>query len=60
MAYFTFVHMVTISSLRYRLPLEPFLVIFAAGALALFGRRFAPIRSAGRHDSVDTARGRSV
>ncbi|MDB5864775.1 MAG: hypothetical protein JWO70_2581 [Betaproteobacteria bacterium] len=41
MAYFTFVHVVTISSLRYRLPLEPFLVIFAAGALALLSRRLS-------------------
>ena len=33
-AYLTLVHTVTIASLRYRLPLEPFLVIFAAGAIA--------------------------
>lgn len=33
-AYFTLVHMVTIASIRYRLPLEPFLVVFAAGAIA--------------------------
>jgi 4-amino-4-deoxy-L-arabinose transferase-like glycosyltransferase len=30
-AYFTAIHMVTIASLRYRLPLEPFLIIMAAG-----------------------------
>jgi hypothetical protein len=30
---------VTIASLRYRLPLEVFLVIFAAGALARFSPR---------------------
>jgi hypothetical protein len=39
MGYFTLVHMVTISSLRYRLPLEPFLLIIAAGALAFLSRR---------------------
>jgi hypothetical protein len=33
-AYLTLVHTATIASLRYRLPLEVFLVIFAAGALA--------------------------
>ena len=33
-AYLTLVHTVTIASLRYRLPLEVFLVVFAAGALA--------------------------
>jgi 4-amino-4-deoxy-L-arabinose transferase-like glycosyltransferase len=39
-AYFTLVHVVTIASLRYRLPLEAFLVVFAAGAVAaLLARR---------------------
>ena len=33
-AYFTMIHMVTIASIRYRLPLEPFLVVFAAAAVA--------------------------
>ena len=38
-AYFTFVHVVTIASLRYRLPIEPFLIVMAAGLLAeLFDR----------------------
>jgi hypothetical protein len=32
-AYFTAVHMVTIASLRYRLPLEPFLIVLAAPVL---------------------------
>jgi 4-amino-4-deoxy-L-arabinose transferase-like glycosyltransferase len=43
-AYFTLLHSVTIASLRYRLPLEPFLIVFAAGALASVcgGRRPAP------------------
>jgi 4-amino-4-deoxy-L-arabinose transferase-like glycosyltransferase len=38
-AYLTLVHTVTIASLRYRLPLEVFLVIFAAGALAHIAAR---------------------
>ena len=33
-AYLTAVHLVTIASLRYRLPLEPFLIVFAGYALA--------------------------
>ncbi len=33
-AYLTLVHVVTIASLRYRLPLEAFLVVFAAGGVA--------------------------
>ena len=32
-AYFTIVHMVTIASLRYRLPLEPFLILLAAASV---------------------------
>jgi 4-amino-4-deoxy-L-arabinose transferase-like glycosyltransferase len=31
--YFTFVHVITIASLRYRLPIEPLLIILAAAAL---------------------------
>jgi 4-amino-4-deoxy-L-arabinose transferase-like glycosyltransferase len=58
--YFTLVHVVTISSLRYRLPLEPFLIIFAAGALAFLSRRLSPNRRAAGHDCVDTAPERSV
>ena len=38
-AYLTLVHTVTIASLRYRLPLEVFLVVFAAGALAHLAAR---------------------
>jgi 4-amino-4-deoxy-L-arabinose transferase-like glycosyltransferase len=60
MGYFTFVHVVTISSLRYRLPLEPFLIILAAGALAFLSRRIGPDRQAARRDHVDTAQDRSV
>jgi hypothetical protein len=32
--YFTFVHVVTIASLRYRFPVEPLLIIMAAEPLA--------------------------
>jgi 4-amino-4-deoxy-L-arabinose transferase-like glycosyltransferase len=32
--YFTFVHVVAVASLRYRLPIEPFLIVMAAGTLA--------------------------
>jgi 4-amino-4-deoxy-L-arabinose transferase-like glycosyltransferase len=32
--YLTLVHLVTIASIRYRLPLEPFLIAFAAGLIA--------------------------
>jgi len=35
-AYLTLLHVVTIASVRYRMPLEPFLIVFAAGALAHF------------------------
>lgn len=37
--YFTFVHVVTIASLRYRLPLEPLLIVLAAEPLAAFVER---------------------
>jgi 4-amino-4-deoxy-L-arabinose transferase-like glycosyltransferase len=40
-AYVTLLHMVTIASLRYRLPLEPFLVLLAAEPLARASRRMA-------------------
>ena len=51
--YLTLVHTVTIASLRYRLPLEPFLVIFAAGAVA----RLLPGQSTMRSISIDTSAG---
>ena len=35
-AYFTAVHTITIASLRYRLPLEPFLILLAARPIAAF------------------------
>ena len=37
-AYLTLIHMIFISSLRYRLPLEPFMILFAAVALMRLGR----------------------
>jgi hypothetical protein len=37
-AYFTVLHMVTIASLRYRLPVEPFLIAFAAAPVAAISR----------------------
>jgi 4-amino-4-deoxy-L-arabinose transferase-like glycosyltransferase len=52
--YFTFVHVITIASLRYRLPLEPLLIILAAEPLAAcvdFARR----RLAQRTLSADNA-----
>jgi len=38
--YLTAVHMVTIGSIRYRLPLEPFLIVLAAHMISLFGMRY--------------------
>ncbi len=39
-AYFTIVHVVTIASLRYRLPIEPFLIALAAAPVGTVLRRF--------------------
>ena len=38
--YYTAIHMVFAASLRYRLPLEPFLIVFAATAVARLARRY--------------------
>jgi 4-amino-4-deoxy-L-arabinose transferase-like glycosyltransferase len=38
-AYFTFVHVVTIASLRYRVPIEPFFLILGADSLGLLFER---------------------
>jgi 4-amino-4-deoxy-L-arabinose transferase-like glycosyltransferase len=38
--YFTLVHVVTIASLRYRLPIEPLLIILAAEPIAAFAARW--------------------
>lgn len=40
--YFTFVHVVTIASLRYRLPIEPLLIVLAAEPLGMLSNRFRP------------------
>lgn len=37
--YLTAVHMIMVGSIRYRLPLEPFLIVFAAAAFTQRGRR---------------------
>jgi len=42
-AYLTAVHMVTIGSIRYRLPVEPFLIIFAASMLSELATRWRPL-----------------
>jgi 4-amino-4-deoxy-L-arabinose transferase-like glycosyltransferase len=43
--YLTAVHMVLLGSLRYRLPIEPFMIVLAAVAVARLARRYAPSRS---------------
>jgi len=44
-AFLTAVHMITIGSIRYRFPLEPFLMILGCYTLArLLGRRLEPVR----------------
>jgi hypothetical protein len=40
--FLTAVHMVTIGSIRYRLPLEPFLLVIAARAAANLSARASP------------------
>ena len=46
--YFTLLHVVTIASLRYRLPVEPLLIVLAAGAIAA-------ILESGRHSGAAAA-----
>lgn len=41
-AYFTLTHIVTIASLRYRLPIEPILILLAAEPLAALAKRLRP------------------
>lgn len=43
--YFTFVHVVTIASLRYRLPIEPLLIVLAAAPLATLFKALLPTAS---------------
>lgn len=45
--YFVFVHCVTIASIRYRLPIEPFLIVMASGCISYFTDRFKPNRRIG-------------
>jgi hypothetical protein len=42
-AYLTLVHMVTIGSIRYRLPLEPFIILFGSRALSELARHVSPL-----------------
>jgi hypothetical protein len=42
-AYFTLVHVITIASLRYRLPLEPFLILMAAAVVGPLVERLEAI-----------------
>lgn len=48
--YLTAIHMALAASLRYRLPLEPFLICFAAVAVARIVRRILP--TLGRHNAA--------
>jgi 4-amino-4-deoxy-L-arabinose transferase-like glycosyltransferase len=43
-SYMTFVHMVYISSIRYRLPIEPFLIIIASATLALLYHEYKSLK----------------
>jgi hypothetical protein len=43
-AYLTLLDMVFVASIRYRMPIEPFMIVLGATALARFGRRWAPLR----------------
>jgi len=51
-AIFTVLHMIVIASLRYRLPLEPFLIALAAGPLAGILRRRVPFFDASEQRSI--------
>jgi hypothetical protein len=51
-AIFTLLHMVVIASLRYRLPLEPFLIALAAGPLSGILRRAVPFFDASERGSI--------
>ena len=42
--YLTLVHVITIGSIRYRFPLEPFLIIFAAHFVATVGENTNLVR----------------
>lgn len=51
-AIFTVLHMIIIASLRYRLPLEPFLIALAAGPLSGLLRRMIPFFDASERRSI--------
>ena len=41
--YLTLIHMATIGSIRYRFPLEPFIVVLAAAEIVILRRRFSGV-----------------
>lgn len=43
--YFTLIHMIFIASLRYRLPLEPFMILLSSNILAIIYRRLNAIKN---------------
>ena len=47
-AYLTSIHVISVASLRYRLPLEPFLIVLAAGAAARLARGGIAVGTPGR------------
>ena len=49
-AYFTVVHMASVGSLRYRVPVEPLLAVVAAAGLSGVGRPPVPWRRAGHEE----------
>lgn len=53
--YFTFVHVVTIASLRYRLPIEPLLIVLAAEPLAAIFNAVWPAASRRAELAGDTS-----
>ncbi len=55
--YLTAIHMVTIGSIRYRLPIEPFLIVMASLSAAMIVRKWAPNLTEGKSDvSVSSPR----
>jgi hypothetical protein len=51
--YLTLVNIVFVASLRYRFPLEPFMIVFAAAALVRLMRRWPAARKALAHIGID-------
>jgi 4-amino-4-deoxy-L-arabinose transferase-like glycosyltransferase len=54
-AYLTLIHAIFIGSLRYRLPLEPFMIMFAAVAIMRLGRWYSS-RNAARYEHPASSR----